>query len=192
MSSENTNSSDREKTAAGQDHADGGAEAGLKSEAGPKDPIASAHEETAKWKNEYLYLRAEFDNFRKQSIKERSDLIKFGGERVIKDILEVMDNFERALSTPATAETIQNFRTGIEMTAKELKDTLSKSGVQEIACEGAPFNPLQHEAISSEPTNKVQPGHITRVFKKPYKFHDKIIRMGQVVVATSASSDKGN
>lgn len=158
------------------------------------DPLTQAQEDAAKWKNEYLYLRAEFDNFRKQSIKERSDLIKFGGERTIKDILEVMDNFERALSTPATPETFQNFRMGIEMTAKELKDALTKSGVQELACEGAAFNPLQHEAISSEPSNKVQPGHITRVFKKPYKFHDKIIRMGQVVVAVAgtAGADKGN
>lgn len=149
-----------------------------------------AQEEITKWKNEYLYLRAEFDNFRKQTIKERSDLLKFGAERMARDILEVMDNFERALQTPATPENTQTFRVGIEMTAKELKEALNKSGIQEVPADGQPFNPLQHEAISSEPSTTVTPGHITRVFKKPYKLHDKIIRMGQVVVATAPISAK--
>ena len=149
-----------------------------------------AQEEILKWKNEYLYLRAEFDNFRKQTVKERSDLLKFGAERMARDILEVMDNFERALQTPTTPETIQTFRVGIEMTAKELKEALNKSGIQEVPAEGLAFNPLQHEAISSEPTATVPAGHITRVFKKPYKLHDKIIRMGQVVVATVPISAK--
>ena len=107
-----------------------------------------------------------------------------------RDILEVMDNFERALQTPTTPETIQTFRVGIEMTAKELKEALNKSGIQEVPAEGLAFNPLQHEAISSEPTAPVPAGHIPRVFKKPYKLHDKIIRMGQVVVATVPISAK--
>lgn len=149
-----------------------------------------AQEEIIKWKNEYLYLRAEFDNFRKQTVKERSDLLKFGAERMARDILEVMDNFERALQTPANPESTQTFRVGIEMTAKELKEALNKSGIQELPCEGLAFNPLQHEAISSEPSSTIPAGHITRVFKKPYKLHDKVIRMGQVVVATAPITAK--
>lgn len=155
-----------------------------------KTPAEAAQEELTKWKNEYLYLRAEFDNFRKQTIKERSDLLKFGAERMARDILEVMDNFERALQTPATPENTQTFRVGIEMTAKELKEALNKSGIQEIPADGQPFNPLQHEAISSEPSAAIPAGHITRVFKKPYKLHDKVIRMGQVVVATAPITAK--
>jgi molecular chaperone GrpE len=158
---------------------------------GPEKSAADlAQEEITKWKNEYLYLRAEFDNFRKQTIKERSDLLKFGAERMAREILEVMDNFERALQTPTTPETLKTFRVGVEMTAKELKEALNKSGIQEIPCEGLAFNPLQHEAISSEPSTTVPAGHVTRVFKKPYKLHDKVIRMGQVVVATAPITAK--
>lgn len=152
----------------------------------------AAQEEAAKWKNEYLYLKAEFENFKRHNIKERSDLLKFGAERVARDILEVVDNFERALQTKITPETLQTFKVGIEMTAKELKDVLAKHGVTEIPSEGQAFNPAYHEAISSEPTTAVPAGHVARVFKKPYKLHDKIIRMGQVVVASKPASQESN
>lgn len=154
-----------------------------------KSDLELAQEDSQKWKNEYLYLRAEFENYKKNAIKERSDLLKFGAERIARDVLEVMDNFERALEIKASAETLQNFKTGIEMTAKELKDALAKHGIQEVASQGQPFNPLHHEAISSEATAAVPPGHVSRVFKKPYKLHDKIIRMGQVVVASEIKGD---
>lgn len=150
----------------------------------PKSDLELSQEEALKWKNEYLYLRAEFENYKKNTLKERSDLLKFGVERIGRDILEVMDNFERALQTKVTAETLTTFKTGVEMTAKELKDLLTKHGIQEVPSENHPFNPSIHEAISSEPTSLVAEGHITKVFKKPYKLHDKVIRMGQVVVAT--------
>lgn len=150
-----------------------------------KSELELSQEETSKWKNEYLYLRAEFENYKKHAIKERSDLLKFGIERIGRDILEVMDNFERALQTKVSAENLQTFKTGVEMTAKELKETLTKHGIQEVPSENQPFNPQFHEAISSEPTTQVPEGHVTKVFKKPYKLHDKVIRMGQVVVATA-------
>jgi len=118
-------------------------------------------------------------------LKERSDLLKFGAERISRDLLEVVDNFERALEVRFTPDNAQNFRVGIEMTAKELKEMLAKHGIQEVPSEGQSFNPAHHEAISSEPTAAVPAGHVARVFKKPYKLHDKIIRMGQVVVASA-------
>lgn len=146
-----------------------------------------AIEEAAKWKKEFLYLKAEFENYKRNAIKERAELLKFGAERVSRDILDVVDNFERALQIKLTPEAYQNFKVGVEMTAKELKEVLAKHGVQEIPSEGQIFNPAYHEAISSEPTTAVPVGHVARVFKKPYKLHDKVIRMGQVVVATAPS-----
>ena len=154
-----------------------------------KSDLELAQDDAQKWKNEYLYLRAEFENYKKNAIKERSDLLKFGAERIARDVLEVVDNFERALEIKASAETLQSFKTGIEMTAKELKDALAKHGIQEVPSQGLPFNPLHHEAISSEATTAVPAGHVSRVFKKPYKLHDKIIRMGQVVVASEIKGD---
>lgn len=151
----------------------------------PKSDLETASEEALKWKKDFLYLKAEFENYKRNAIKERSELLKFGAERVSRDILDVVDNFERALQVKIAPETIQTFKVGIEMTAKELKEVLAKHGVQEIPSEGLEFNPAYHEAISSEPTSAVPTGHVARVFKKPYKLHDKVIRMGQVIVAAA-------
>ncbi len=161
-------------------------------EAPVKTEIEHAHEEAAKWKNEFLYLKAEFENYKRNAIKERSDLLKFGAERVSRDLLEVVDNFERALQVKFTPETAATFKVGVEMTAKELKDLLAKHGVQEIPSEGKPFNPAHHEAISAEPSSTIAEGHVARVFKKPYKLHDKVIRMGQVIVAAAPMAQGSN
>lgn len=139
--------------------------------------------EAEKFKGEYLYLRAEFENYKKQVLKERSDLRKYGSERLINDLLNVLDIFETALATEVSAENIANFLKGIEMTAVEMRSVLSRHGVEEIPAAGQPFDPSVHEALSSEETDEVPSGTITRVFKKPYKLHDRVVRPGQVVVA---------
>ncbi len=153
----------------------------------PVDAVAEAKAEADKWKSEYLYLRAEFENFKKQVIKERSDLRKYGSERLVADLLGVVDIFETALATEMTAENSVNFRKGIEMTATELKNVLSRHGVTEIASHGQPFDPAHHEALSSEESAEMAPGTVTRVFKKPYRLHDRVVRPGQVVVAKQKS-----
>lgn len=154
-----------------------------------KSELELAIEEAAKWKSDFLYLKAEFENHKRHAIKERSDLLKFGTERMARDILDVVDNFERAMQTQLSPETLINYKTGIELTAKELKEVLTKHGVQEIPSEGKVFNPAFHEALSSEPTTSVPSGHISKVFKKPYKLHDKVIRTGQVIVATPPKTE---
>lgn len=145
--------------------------------------IQKLQDQAEKFKNDYLYLRAEFENYKRNAIKERSDLIKYGGERFIRDLLEVVDNFERALQTNINAENFSTFKKGVEMTAQELKTLLQRHSVAEIPAEGAPFDPSVHEALASEASEQVAAGHVLRVFKKPYKLHDKVIRPGQVVIA---------
>lgn len=145
-----------------------------------------------KLKNDFLYLRAEFDTYRRNAIKERVDAQKYGAERLLNDVLGVLDNFERALSAKMTAENLADFRKGIELTATELRGVLNKHGVSEVPVEtGKPFDPTVHEALSSEPHPTMQPGSVTRVLRKPYKIHDKILRPGQVVVSTVSKEDKG-
>lgn len=146
-------------------------------------PIDKWKAEADKYKNDMLYLKAEFDNYKRQSIKERSDLVKYGAERFVKDLLPILDNFERALSIKVTAENFTSFVKGVEMTSNEIKSLLTKHAINEVPSEGQPFDPSIHEALSAETTDKFPPGHIARVFQKPYKFHDKVIRVGQVVVA---------
>ena len=153
----------------------------------PADAIAEAKNEADKFKNEFLYLRAEFENFKKQTIKERSDLRKYGSERLVADLLGVLDIFETALSTEVTPDSFANFRKGIDMTASELRSVLQRHGVTEVPSKGQPFDPAIHEALSSEETADQAPGTITQVFKKPYKLHDRVVRPGQVIVAKAKS-----
>lgn len=159
------------------------AEAPKEADASAVDPKAEAD----KWKNEYMYLRAEFENFKKQVIKERSDLRKYGSERLVSDLLGILDIFETALSSESNPENAANFRKGIEMTATELRNVLGRHGVTEVASHGLPFDPAFHEALSSEESDEIAPGSITRVFKKPYRLHDRVVRPGQVVVAKAKS-----
>ena len=154
-----------------------------------KNELELFQEEALKWKTDFLYLKAEFENYKRNALKERSELLKFGAERMARDVLEVMDNFERALQVKLSPESMQTFKVGVEMTAKELKEVLTKHGIQEVPSEGQPFDPSLHEAISSEATTAVQNGHVARVFKKPYKLHDKVIRTGQVVVAVTPTGE---
>lgn len=151
------------------------------------ESVAELKAEADKFKNEYLYLRAEFENFKRQVIKERSDLRKYGSERLVVDLLNVLDIFDTALNTDVSAESFADFRKGVELTAAELKSTLQRHGVEELPAKGQPFDPNVHEALSSEETDDAPSGTITQVFKKPYKLHDRIVRPGQVVVAKPKS-----
>lgn len=140
-------------------------------------------EECGKLKSELLYLRAEFDNFRKNSLKERSETIKYGAERFIRQLLSVIDNFDRAMSMEITSDNYKDFVAGIELTSNEFKSQLANMGVTVSDPINQAFDPIVHEALSSEESSKVKPGYITRVFQKGYSLHDKIIRPAQVVVA---------
>ena len=144
-------------------------------------------EQLAKVRSEFLYLYAEFENYKKNAIKERSDLRKYGAERLVTDLLNVLDIFETALALDNTPENMASFRKGIEMTSTELKAALQRNGIEELPALGAPFNPSHHEALSSEETADLAPGQVSRVFKKPYKLHERVVRPGQVVVAKAKS-----
>jgi len=135
-----------------------------------------------------LYLRAEFDNFRKNSIKERSELIKYGPERFILKLVEVLDNFDRALETKPTTETLDSYVKGFELTSSQLYKLLEESGVKKVSPLNEDFDPKVHQALSSEVSDKVKPGKILRVFKPAYMFYEKVMRPAQVVVSAAGDT----
>ena len=162
-----------------------------KSSAGPTDAPGGDEKlraELDKAKRDYLYLAADFDNYRKNAIKERSDLTKYGSERFVRDFLKIYDNFERALESGVTATANDAFVKGVALIATELKNLLQKFGVEELPADGVAFDPAKHEALSSEPRADIPAGHVARVFQKAYKMHDKLLRPAQVVVASSPTS----
>ncbi len=141
-------------------------------------------------KKEYLYLRAEFDNFRKNSIKERSELIKFSGQNIAKDLLGVLDVFQKALETNVTSDNFESFVDGIKLTEKELTDIFSKHGIREINCKHKAFNPSEAEALSQSPSTDVKEGFVYSVIRKGYFYHEKVLRHAQVTIATKPASSE--
>jgi molecular chaperone GrpE len=140
-------------------------------------------QEVEKLKNDMLYMQADFENYKKRMVKERSDIIKYGSENLIRAVLDLMDNFERAISIEIKPENLKSFADGIQMIAVEFKNVLNRFGVSEIPALGQKFDPSQHEAVGSEPTNDFTPGSVSKVFTKPYKLHDRVVRPGRVIVA---------
>lgn len=145
-------------------------------------------EELEKCKSDFLYLKAEFDNYKKHMIRERSDLVKYGSERLILSLLDVLDVLDRALEMNVSPDTIEAFVNGVRLTAEELRGVLARFGVLGTDPIGEQFDPSLHEALSSEETNQTPAGHISRVFRRAYKLHDRVIRPAQVVVAREPQS----
>lgn len=156
----------------------------------PTQQLPTTEEEVKELQKDLLYLRAEFENYKKQAIKERSELIRYGGQNLAMALLDILDNFDRALDIEINAETIKSFREGIQLTASGLNSVLNQFGIKEVDCINQPFDPTLHEAMGSEESSQVPPGHITQVFKKPYLFHQKVLRPGQVIIAKEKESEK--
>ncbi|MEC9281708.1 MAG: nucleotide exchange factor GrpE [Bdellovibrionota bacterium] len=151
--------------------------------------LESLREELTKAKNDYLYLRADFDNYRKKVIEERSSWKKYGAEGVLRQIIGVLDNFDLALMTEVNPENLQSFHEGVKMIRAEMGSSLGTAGVQEIEVMGKAFDPQVHEALGAEESSEVEDGHVLRVFKRGYKLHDRILRPAQVIIAKKPSSE---
>jgi len=139
-------------------------------------------------KNYDLFIRsqAEIENLKKRFQKEKTDLIKFSNESLIKQLLAVVDNLEKAILAATDETSIAAVRQGIELTLKSLMDTLEKSGLKPVAAEGEPFDPNYHEAISEVADDNVKPGTVVRVLQKGYTLNDRLIRPAMVVVSKSS------
>ena len=133
------------------------------------------------WQDKYLRLVAEFDNYRKRTLKEKMDLVASGGEDVIKSLLGVMDDIDRALAMSQTDD-IESVRKGIELIHQKLLDTLHAKGVQEIEAIGSELDTDLHEAVAKLPVEDDKKGKIIDVVQKGYKLKDKVVRYAKVVV----------
>ena len=151
-----------------------------------KTELEKYKKEIEQYKQRFLYLKADFDNYKKRNLMERSDLLKYGSEALAVEILEVVDTFEQALSLKINPKNVQSFADGIKMVYSAFMTTLKKQGVEELAVLGKPFDPHVCNALGKEQTSDVAPEHVSQVIKKPYKLHEKIIRCGQVIVAQAS------
>ncbi len=133
--------------------------------------------------NKYLRLHAEFDNFRKRTIKEKADIIKTGGEKVIMNLLPFADDFGRALQSLHTADNKDAVIEGMELIYSKFNDFLDQNGIKEIDAIGQPFDADKFEAVTTIPAqDESQKGMVIDCIQKGYYMHDKIVRFPKVIV----------
>ncbi len=136
-----------------------------------------------KEKKEYLFLMAEFDNFRKRNIKERGELIKNASESVMKQLLPIVDDMERGLEATKNADDPQAIREGMQLIYNKLVKLLEQNGVKAIESTGADFNPELHDAIAMVPVDdEAQKGKVIDTPTKGYMINDKVLRHAKVAV----------
>lgn len=146
-----------------------------------KDPLEAAKAEIEELKKQALYKQAEFENFRKRTLKEKADLILAGGEKTITAILPVLDDFERALADKS--DDANAIREGMELIFQKFQKTLESLGVKKIETEGADFNVDYHESIALVPgMGEDKKGKVIDCVQTGYTLNDKVIRFAKVAV----------
>lgn len=176
---------------------------------GPVDPAGSAapmdapeaatghiEAELARLGNEAVEMRdlaqrtrAEFENYRKRMERERAELVRLAGFEVVKEVLPVLDNLERAIGA-AESSPEEQFRAGVEIIQRQFKEILTRMGLSEVESEGKPFDPHLHEAVSRVETTRYPEGTVVDVFQKGYWFKDRLVRPAMVAVAQSPGGDR--
>ena len=145
--------------------------------------LDQANEKIATLEDKYLRQVAEFDNYRKRTIKEKAELIKNGGERAIESILPVLDDFERALANMSKNESAAEIMTGVELIYNKFVGILKQNGLQKIETEGATFDTDFHEAIAIIPApSEDLKGKVLDCVQTGYTLNDKVIRHAKVAV----------
>lgn len=163
-----------------EDFAENGLEPSAGAPAASSQEVTQLRDENTKLRDQALRARADFDNFRKRSEREKADYYKYALAGLVQNLLPVVDNFQRALE--ADASNVEDFRKGVEMIAKQMSDVLQKIGVTEVDADGT-FDPTVHEAVMREETSDVPSHTILAVLQKGYRLNDRLLRPALVKVA---------
>ncbi|MGD9556101.1 MAG: nucleotide exchange factor GrpE [Mangrovibacterium sp.] len=161
---------------------------GKKEEKKPKkdknhEQIEKLEKEIAGIRDKHLRLQAEFDNFRKRTLREKMELMKSGGETVLTNILPVIDDLERALAAFAEVEEENPFKQGVILIYNKFQEFLKQNGIREIDAKGKDFDTDLHEAITKIPAPAEElKGKVVDVIQKGYTLNEKVIRFAKVVI----------
>lgn len=135
---------------------------------------------------ERLRSLAEMDNFRKRMQREQEDFRKYAGDRVLADLLPVLDNLDLALAHGSGIDACKDFIMGVEMTRKLFLDTLERHGLTSHGTAGEPFNPEHHEAMGQEPRDDMEEGCVAQVLQRGYRLQDRLLRPAKVMVSKAS------
>lgn len=136
------------------------------------------------YKERFLYIAAEMENYKRRVEREKSQFIKYGNENILRDLIEVVDNFDRTVDALKADEDekMKNVVTGIDMINKQFMDALKKHGLTEVETNGKEFDPNFHEAIAQDDKEGAKPMEILAVHQKGYTLNERLVRPARVVV----------
>ena len=150
---------------------------------------AEPEDELAKWREMAVRATAELDNFRKRMAREKADSLRYANQRLLEELLPVLDNFEMGLQA-AEQDSESMIYQGMAMVKNQLDSFLTSQGVVEVEAAGAVFDPNVHEAVSQEPSDEVEEGSIVRVIRRGYRINDRLLRPANVVVAAAVPGEE--
>ena len=155
-----------------------------------EDALTAAKQEAGDYYDRLLRLSAEFENYKKRASRELSDFRKFANETIIKELLGVIDNLERALASAVDQKSnAGSIAEGIELTLKEVLKILEKNGVTVIAAEGEAFDPTYHQAVLQHETPDQPPNTVVQELQKGYLLHSRLLRPSMVAVSKGGAAD---
>jgi molecular chaperone GrpE len=155
----------------------------------PADPLAEARAENARTKEQWMRTAADFDNFRKRARKDVEDSRKAGREELLKDLLPVFDNLERAIHSAQRATEVKPVAEGLAMVVKQFVDIVGRAGITKVATVGTHFDPSVHEAIQQVETDDHPPGTVVSEVQPGYLQGERLVRAAMVVVAKARSGE---
>lgn len=148
-------------------------------------------EEIKALQDKYLRLAAEFDNYKRLSQREQRDYARFANESLLKELLPIIDNLERAVRSSKENQGRDGLIQGVELTLKQFTETLAKFGVRPIPSVGQAFDPSRHQAVARVESDSAPVGSVVEEFQRGYYLHDRILRPAMVTVATNKQADQG-
>ncbi|MBN1209013.1 MAG: nucleotide exchange factor GrpE [Myxococcaceae bacterium] len=135
-----------------------------------------------------LRAAADLENYKKRAQKEKEEVQRFGSEKLLKDLLPVLDNLDRAIEAAAKSPDIDSFQKGVVMTRKSFEHALERHGVKSFSARGQPFDPRLHEAMQQMETTEVPAGHVAHEVLRGYHLNDRLVRPALVVVARAPAA----
>ncbi|MDF1535184.1 MAG: nucleotide exchange factor GrpE [bacterium] len=149
----------------------------------PLEEYEALRAEAAELKDRYLRAAADFDNFRKRVAKEKEDIVRFANERLIRDLLPVLDNLDRALSAGLDKAGMDSVVDGVRMVSEQLHSLLGSCGLEPVEAVGTAFDPNRHEALGVLPSGEYEEGTVVAEMQKGYSLKGKVLRHSMVHVA---------
>jgi molecular chaperone GrpE len=146
--------------------------------------------ELAETRDRWIRLNADFENFRRRTLKEREEAYQFGHQALAKDLLPAVDNLERAIDAARKSGVgdLESLLQGLELVRRDLDSVLGKHGVTEVEALGQPFDPSVHEALAQLPDASVPPNTVVQVFQRGYRLRDRLLRPAQVLVSKAGNA----